>query len=48
MQNMNERVASYFLRLEKEQFFGTVEVQLNKGDIVFIRETKSIKPSDLE
>lgn len=44
---MIEKLAKYFLRLEKEEFFGTIEVQMNKGDIVFVRETKSIKPNDL-
>lgn len=45
---MIDKLKSFFARLEKEEFFGTIEVQMNKGEIVFVRQIKSIKPSDLK
>lgn len=45
---MIERANEYLARLGREGFFGTIEFQFNNGNIVFVREVKTIKPSDLK
>jgi len=44
---MLKDLITYFARLARERFYGTVEVKFEGGRIVFLRVNRTLKPEDL-
>jgi len=43
---LSEFVKNLFEQLERQEFYGSVELKFEAGRIVLIRKTETIKPND--